>query len=177
MTMKHTLTHSHKGTDIHEHLTTLYTHVVNLKAKMVLELGVCQGESTVAFLEGVHATEGRLISVDPLDYKETRAMIQDYGLGDRWTYIVADDLEFAKTWKEGPADIIFVDTSHQYEQTKKELEAFIPLLRSGGLMLFHDTASFTEGVLKPIQEFLGAHPEYRFENKTNCHGLGQLWKP
>jgi predicted O-methyltransferase YrrM len=177
MAMKYTVKHSHKITDVHQHLITLYTLAIDLKAKTVLELGVRLGETTVALLEAVNDTQGRLISMDTLDYQATRDMISGYGIGERWTYIVGDDLEFAKTWSEGPADMIFVDTSHEYEQTKKEIAAFMPHLRSGGLMAFHDTESFPDGVLKPIQEFLKDHPDYRFENKKNNNGLGLLWKP
>ena len=38
-----------------------------------------------------------------------------------------------------PADIVFIDTSHLYDQTVAEIELYQHLVRPGGLMVFHDT--------------------------------------
>lgn len=176
--MKYTQAHAAKGTDIHEHLPTLHSLVVNSGAKDVLELGVREGESTVALLEGVAATGGHLTSLDITPCEKARAMIESYGLAGRWTFMVEDDLFFAKNQNAGRTwDLIFVDTSHLYEHTKNEIEAFEPLLRPGGHMVFHDTASFPDGVLRPIQEYLGARSGYVFDNRLNCNGLGIVRKP
>ena len=75
------------------------------------------------------------------------------------------------------ADLIFIDTSHLAEQTTKEIAAYEPILRPGGIMVFHDTVSFYDGVFKPIKKFLKTHLGWTMENKTNCNGLGILRKP
>lgn len=176
--MKHTLEHSKHGTDIHQHLVTLYNLVTGLKAKTVIELGVNTGESTIALLEAVYATAGKLISVDQQDLPQTRPMLERYSLTGRWEFHMMNDIKFAaEVWPKGvQADLIFVDTSHQYEQTKNEIAAFEPILRPGGIMVFHDTVSCYDGVQKPINEFLKTH-KWSYENKTNCNGLGILRKP
>lgn len=176
--MKHTLEHAKRGTDIHQHLVTLHGLVTSIKAKVVIELGVNTGESTVAFLEAVAATDGILTSVDQQDLPQTRPMLESYGLTGRWDFHMMDDIKFIKeVWpKDKLADLIFVDTSHQYHQTKQEIELYEPILRPGGIMVFHDTTSFYEGVQKPINEFLKTH-KWPYENRTNCNGLGILRKP
>jgi predicted O-methyltransferase YrrM len=176
--MKHTLEHSKRPTDIHQHLLTLYNLVTGMQAKTVIELGVNTGESTVALLEAVAATDGILTSVDVQDLPQTRPMLESYGLTGRWQFHMMDDITFGREiWpKEKLADLIFVDTSHQYAQTKREIEVFEPILRPGGIMVFHDTVSFYDGVQKPINEFLKTH-KWPYENKTNCNGLGILRKP
>lgn len=177
--MKYTLEHAKRPTDIHQHLVTLHGLVMELKAKLVLELGVNTGESTVALLEAVQQTDGKLVSVDQQELPRTRAMLESYGLTGRWEFHKMDDLKFAREiWPKGQlADMIFLDTSHQYGHTKKEIEAFEPLLRPGGVMTFHDTMTFYDGVQKPINEFLKLHKNYKYENRTNCNGLGILRKP
>lgn len=177
--MKYTLEHSKHGTDIHQHLVTLHNLAVSIAAKTVLELGVNTGESTIALLEAVHKTDGVLISVDQQDLPQTRPMLEKYGLTGRWEFHLMDDIKFIKeVWaKDRKADIIFVDTSHQYAHTKQEIELYEPVLRPGGIMIFHDTVSFYEGVQKPINEFLKTHRSWPYENKTNCNGLGILRKP
>lgn len=176
--MKHTLEHSKKPTDIHQHLVALYNLVTSMKAKTVIELGVNTGESTIAFLEAVAATDGLLTSVDIQDLPQTRPMLESYGLTGRWQFHMMDDIKFGlEVWPKGKlADLIFVDTSHQYEQTKREIQVFEPILRPGGIMVFHDTVTFYDGVQKPINEFLKLN-KWPYENKTNCNGLGILRKP
>lgn len=176
--MKHTLEHSKKITDIHQHLVTLHQLVTSIQAKTVIELGVNTGESTVAFLEAVEVTNGQLYSVDIQLLPATKAMLESYGLTKRWNFTLQDDLEYVKGWPaEKKADLIFIDTSHAFDHTTKEIAAYEPILRPGGTMVFHDTVSFYEGVFKPIKKFLKAHQGWAFENKTNCNGLGILKKP
>lgn len=176
--MRYTLEHSKRATDIHQHLVTLHDLVTKLGAKLVLELGVNTGESTIALLEAVHATNGILVSVDQQDLPQTRPMLEKYGLTGRWQFHRSDDITFGLAWpKEKKADLIFVDTSHQYAHTKREIEIYEPILRPGGIMVFHDTVTFYDGVQRPINEFLKTHKDYKYENKTNCNGLGIMWKP
>jgi predicted O-methyltransferase YrrM len=176
--MKHTLEHSKKITDIHQHLVTLHQLVTSIGAKTVIELGVNTGESTVALLEAVEVTDGQLYSVDIQLLPATKAMLESYGLTGRWSFTLQDDLEYVKTWPaDKKADLIFVDTSHQYAHTKLEIESYEPILRPGGIMVFHDTVSCYDGVQKPINQFKKKNKDWKYENKTNCNGLGILRKP
>ena len=57
---------------------------------------------------------------------------------------IIDDLHFPTWWKHSDykdlrADIIFIDTSHYYDHTMKELDIFLPFLNNNGLLMFHDT--------------------------------------
>jgi len=176
-TMKHTYEHAIKPTDIHQHLTMLYGLVVGMGAQKVIELGVNTGESTVAFLEALQVTGGKLFSVDIVPCVQARAMMQGYGLTKNWAFTMENDLDYVKKWDGGQVDIVFVDTSHEREQTKKEIAAFEPLLRPGGVMVFHDTVTYPTGVFEPILEFLSAHQDYKFVNHEHCCGLGLMKKP
>src|SRR3990167_4725978 len=90
--VKRTLEHARRNTDIHEHLLTLFNLVKNMKAKLVIELGVNTAESTVALLEGVRETDGKLVSVDIQQLPRCIEMLKGYGLTDRWEFHVANDL-------------------------------------------------------------------------------------
>lgn len=184
--MKRTLEHAAKQTDIHQHLVTLHNLVTSIAAKTVIELGVNTGESTVALLEAVEATQGQLYSVDIQLLPATKAMLESYGITGRWNFTLQSDLEYLKTWPaDKKADLIFVDTSHTFDHTTREIALYEPILRPGGIMVFHDTVSFYEGVQKPINNFLKKHGSryehkpngWQYENKTNCNGLGILRKP
>lgn len=177
--MKYTLEHAKRPSDIHEHLPTLYNLVREIEAKLVLELGVRSGESTVALAEAVKSTGGKLISVDVGIQGNVGPMLESYGLRDVWEPHQSDDIDWGlNTWDRNVHfDLIFVDTSHEYQHTTREIQVFECIIRPGGIMAFHDTVSVPGGVLRPIQEFLAFHPNYRFENHANCNGLGVLRKP
>jgi predicted O-methyltransferase YrrM len=47
-------------------------------------------------------------------------------------------------WDKGPIDLLFIDGDHSFEGVTRDIEAWVPHVRSGGLVLFHDTG--LEGV-------------------------------
>jgi predicted O-methyltransferase YrrM len=101
--------------DMAPHIATLTT--LARECKVIVEWGVRGGVSTWAFLDGLPA-DGTLTSVDIID-----CVVPPRVSGDpRWTFLVGDDLDPA-IQKRLPktADLVFIDTSHTYEQTAGEL--------------------------------------------------------
>ena len=151
---------SFRDTDINEYLLTLYNQVVQQKARLVVELGA--GQSTYAFTAGVNATEGQFYSIDIGKGATTRFFQQGEGLLDkepRFHFIEGDDMEVVKTWKD-EIDILFIDTSHTLEQTRKELKAWPKFVKKGGQIIMHDTATedvISRGCRIALDEFLEEH--------------------
>lgn len=121
--------------DITEQLPLLYNEACQ-PGVQVIELGVRTGNSTAAFLAAAQAWDGDVWSVDveePLVPRHWRAL-------PFWHLLVADDLSpQALAFCPGSADVLFIDTSHYYEQTLQELRAYVPRVRPGGVVLMHDT--------------------------------------
>jgi Methyltransferase domain len=69
-----------------------------------------------------------------------------------------------------PVDLVHVDWDHSYEAVRNDFEAWEPLVRLGGRILFHDTQSFP-GVRKFFDELPGRKAEI-YEH----HGLGCWFK-
>jgi cephalosporin hydroxylase len=156
--------------DIHLHLPRFAAMVELLGATHVIELGTRTGVSTIAWL---YALEGRgtLDSVD-IDPKP------DIGEWPHWTFHQGDDMEMVGQLE--PADIVFIDTSHLYEHTCLELEAYLPLAKS--LIVCHDTMlRIPEGapsrplfpVRKAINEFCERHG-FEWTEHRDCWGLGVI---
>jgi predicted O-methyltransferase YrrM len=118
--------------DIQGHLARFVAAVEYFKAQHVIELGTRSGVSTVAWLYALEHTGGHLTSID-LD------PIPPLGDWPHWQFIQGDDLDPRIVADLEPADVVFVDTSHLYEQTRAELHVYRHLVKPGGLMMLHDT--------------------------------------
>jgi predicted O-methyltransferase YrrM len=161
--------------DIFEHLPVFVQMVKAANVQTVIELGTRTGVSTIAWLYALEQTGGHLWSVD-MDAKP--------GIGDypHWTYIQGDD-EDPNVYGQLPkqCDILFLDTSHHYQHTKRELELYRRFVKPGGLIVCHDTElPIPEGhppgdpaypVKRAIEEFVAQYG-YRWQNLPNCWGLG-----
>lgn len=54
--------------------------------------------------------------------------------------------------KDNSVDLLFLDASHEYDQTKKELEDYWPKIKPGGLLLGHDYRTKSPGVIQAVNE-------------------------
>ena len=162
--------------DIRDHMPFLKACAERYPAPQIIELGVRTGRSTSAFLAGLGA--GHLWSVD----------IRKPGVPDSWhdldcwSFLKADDLSpQAQWWLPGRADILFIDTSHEYELTVCELLLHAPRVVKGGLILMHDTeypeincvrpAAHESDVGRALDWWAPRHGQM-WENRTGCYGLG-----
>lgn len=119
---------------------------------VIVELGVRSGNSTLSLLNAIEMIgRGKLYSVDIDPCEEAHSAVQEAGLYHHWYFHLGDSVEFYR--EIGSCDFIFIDTSHEYEQTMREIEVWGPMVRLGGVMVFHDTLS-TDGVRRAIDEFL-----------------------
>ena len=159
-------------TEINEHLTTIQMLTQQLGLKHVLELGVLEGRSTLAFLSAVKEMGGHVTSIDIEDCPEARQAVMDEGLAPFWAFIEQDDMTAG--WDQ-PIDHLFIDTSHAYHHTLAELTKYEPFVRAGGLITLHDTISFP-GVQRAIDDYLLGKPHLRQYSYFNNNGLGVIFK-
>jgi predicted O-methyltransferase YrrM len=163
--------------DIVQHLPRLFEEASRGEIR-VIELGVRSGNSTAAFLAGVEEHAGHVYSVDVV-----RPRVP-WRLHPQWSFILGDDLEVADRIPR--CDVLFIDTSHHYEHTLAELDAYVPKVKPGGVVLLHDTElEQPEGappddppfpVRAAVDEWCSTHgltPEY----VTGCYGLGVIRIP
>ena len=128
------------STDISDHLPRLFVEALQADPNTIVELGVRGGESTFAFERAARLTGASVVSVDVNETSYT----SEY---DDWRFVRADDIEFAERFKEwcsehdvgSSIDVLFVDTSHHYDHTVTEINAWFPHLGNGAVVLFHDT--------------------------------------
>lgn len=137
MNLNYLIESTYTGTlDISQHLLTLYALTISLKAKKVLELGVREGNSTLAFLLGLNITKGDLTSID---IRETHSLREKFNSFKNWNYVISDSLLFLENFKpETPYDIVFIDDWHDGEHVIKELNYIETFITPSSIILLHD---------------------------------------
>jgi hypothetical protein len=169
--------------DINEHLPTLKAYAE--KCDHVTEMGVRYAVSTYALMMGAPK---KMISIDIMP-------LEHFGVTTQSVYDIAEENNIDYKFVLGdtlaieiePTELLFIDTLHNYNQLKKELE-----LHAGKVskyIIFHDTTSFgfigeqyvqagfVQGLWPAIEEFLQANPEWKIlERYTNNNGLTVIEK-
>uniref|UniRef100_A0A6M3XY91 Putative methyltransferase n=1 Tax=viral metagenome TaxID=1070528 RepID=A0A6M3XY91_9ZZZZ len=161
------------SSDIYYAVRTLYDSILKHNYKTVLELGVRSGVSTRVLLLAVKKVGGHVWSVDVARCELAQRIVCEWGLASYWTFIQMDDRDFAGFWNR-KVDMLFIDTSHQYEHTLFELELYSKFVGENGVIYLHDTISHKEGVMQAILDFIKKHPEWEFKEEGIIHGLGAL---
>lgn len=147
----------------------MYDYIVKNNCKKVLELGAGVANSTRALLLAVRETGGHLWSIDIAECPVAVERVKAWNLQDYWTFIVSDDMQY--DWKE-EVDVLFIDTSHEYNHTLEELRKYARLTKK--VIFMHDTISFKEGVQRAIDDFLKEEKNWNFKEVGIEHGLGIL---
>lgn len=158
--------------DTDAHPLVLYSLVRFLPATKVVEIGVDDGSTTRPLLVGVRATDGHLWSVDPAPCYAAQEMVAGSELGHLWTFENVRSQEFAPRAPHD-LDLVFIDGDHSYEGVKSDWLLYEPLVRAGGLVLFHDKMNTREfpGIARLIDEEIRPYWE-RWECVTLPYGWG-----
>jgi predicted O-methyltransferase YrrM len=153
-------------------LKQLYRDIIGYPARVV-ELGTWTGNSGFAWL-----SEGaRLWSIDN-NQDNSSSLVEDakrYGWTPNLVCVKADSIEYAKEWT-GPIDLLYVDTSHEYLQTRREVEAWIGHVRSGGFIVLDDAISYPD-ISKAFAYCLDTSCKGKFAYSTIYTGLDDTYTP
>jgi cephalosporin hydroxylase len=129
-----------RPSDIREYLPFLYEQAASRPGCRVLELGTRKGNSTLAFLAGASESGGHVWSCDVSDCARDPEGMLPWARVPQWTFTCGDDMDVTvQSLLPARCDVLFVDTSHEYEHTLAELRAYVPRVTPGGVALFHDT--------------------------------------
>ncbi len=173
--------------DAIEYVFKMQKYVQMEGCKDLLELGVARGISTIGLLYTCKENNAHLWSVDIASEKKddegalrfvlrTKEYVKSLGLEKYWTFTQCDDLEYEC---DREYDLIFIDTSHKYDQTLLELEKFSKFIKTGKTIFLHDT-HLSPDVARAIKSFMLAdqkkHKSKRWihEECGTLYGLGML---
>lgn len=158
-------------------LTQLLVEMSRLRPASIFEIGTHRG-GTLYCWSRVLPPDGTLMSLDlpadPSDVHTTAEALEKLiaSKAQKRSFIRDDShsaatLEKVKTALGGkPVDFLFIDGDHSYEGVKLDFEMYHGLVRSGGLVAFHDIAPNPEvreyGVARFWQELKKSHRTHEF---------------
>lgn len=164
--------------DIQTQMPLLYEAVIARPEAKVLELGVRSGNSTAALLASADKVNGHVWSVD---IDESHSYPPEWKASGRWTFICADDMTVDLSLLPARPDVLFIDSSHEFDHTVAELRRFIPLVAEGGVALFHDTLLTWDHEEYQVPQALDAFCEEAglawTERSIPPYGLGEILHP
>lgn len=145
----------------------------NEECPTLVELGVATGNSTIALLSAIEQQDkGRLYSADIVLCPHAEARATKAGLYKHWHFRQRNSIDYAIDFDK-QCDLIFIDSSHEADQTIREIEVWAPMLRVGGFIVFHDTMSRPDGVAEPIAQWLeGRERWWKYSSIDAGAGLG-----
>jgi len=159
----------------------MFALVIALQAKTVVETGLAKGESTRIFLNALKHTKGHLYTYDIVDSPDVREELKITGFDAYWTFRLKDSVEGGMEWKNGPIDILYLDSDHREFHVLGELNAWTPHLKPNGIVLIHDTnhpkphpASCQ--TLEAAGKWVKEKTEWNLVNLNDPLGMALLWR-
>ena len=97
-------------------------------------------------------------------YFEMRENLWEFRLHDHITPVLSDTVLYLQHFWRLPLRLAFIDSSHHYEPTLKELTIILPYLVDGGWLILHDMFSEeTPGVQRAVNEVFEPIDLHEFE--------------
>lgn len=87
------------------------------------------------------------IDIDPNVTAFTQRVVEKAGLADHVKLVLSDSAAPATAvdalaYLNGAPQLLFIDSSHEYNHTKRELDLWYPRLQPGGFAIMHDVSRF-----------------------------------
>lgn len=170
------------------HETFLNWLIVTKRPNIFVEVGVHYGFSYFAACQSVraHNIEAVCLGVDtwqgdehtvytsPPDEIYAGALAHNEANYKDFSYLIKKpSVEAANQVADRSVDILNIDGGHTYEAVKSDFMAWLPKMKKGGVVMFHDIMNTQPGVgvNRFYNEIIQIFPSFNF---THSYGLGVL---
>lgn len=150
--------------------------IMGNQVRSIVQAGHYSGYSTLLLgymLRRMNAPSGLFtVDIDPVMTAYTRSWVERAGLAEYVRVRLGDSAESALpgeavSYFGREPRVVFIDSSHAYGHTRRELDRWYPVLCPGGLLVCHDSSeravSYDStgqgGVRRAILEWQAEHPE------------------
>jgi len=116
----------------------------------IIEIGSWEGLSLSYIKSTIQTNNNKIWSVEINCNKRLAENTEKWGI----ELICKSSVDASLTFPNGFFDLIYIDASHQYEDVKADILAWMPKLRIGGIIAGHDYDHFWPGVAKAVNELI-----------------------
>lgn len=128
----------------------------------VAEIGIADGDSVIHLAKRLlqHNKTFKIYAVDNMQYggyiqmKTIYENLIKHGVAQYVEVIPKDSLEAAKDFNDGYLDFCFIDSSHEYLQTKKEIPVWYDKVKDLGIISGHDYYLYHNDVGRAVDELI-----------------------
>jgi predicted O-methyltransferase YrrM len=128
-------------------------------SEIYLEVGVKFGKS-LSIARMVTKPEVKVIGVDLMKNPKVEGTF----------FYQGDSIMMANLYLDGPISLLFIDGDHSYKGCKRDIDAWFPHVKKGGVIFFHDCDESGPGVMWAVAEFVCTHScnfnLYKYNNKN-----------
>jgi predicted O-methyltransferase YrrM len=139
---------------------------VNSDKINIAEIGVYKGRATAIFnVELINRNiDYNYYAIDHFLGSEEHDNTVDYysialenlnPIIDKINLIKNDSINESEKYPDNYFDIVYIDASHDYESVKKDIIAWLPKVKDGGIICGDDYISGWPGVVKAVNEVIG----------------------
>lgn len=131
----------------------LYSLADQIKGGRIVEIGSYSGRSSIILGSVANKNGTRLCCVDTFQETPKEKFIENMRLAGVVYGLLAMTSEKASYIYKHKIDLLFVDGDHRYEGVKKDCELWLPKLKPGGYVCFHDYKTSWDGVKRAVDEY------------------------
>jgi len=137
-------------------------------ARNIFEFGTYQGRTTFHLTMAAPDAHVTTLNLPPEDDPSVApflgVMFKGTDREKQITQVFADSRKFDPAPYAQSMDYIFIDGDHSYELVKNDTEKALVMLKPGGMMVWHDYAAKSPGVVRYMKEFSEQRPIFRIKH-------------
>lgn len=146
-----------------------------MPARLSVELGVCGGGGSLHLAMASQITVG--VDLTMAEYEDNIRWIKRHH--PNFNFLQGDSVEAARMiyTRFGPIDILFIDTTHTYDQTMAEYNAYLPFLSHRAVVCLDDL--YREGMDRVWDKMPDNRLRLDFLHPSQSPtdgGFGVIWK-
>jgi predicted O-methyltransferase YrrM len=133
--------------------TEVYQNLVkNIKGGVIAEIGNYHGLSLSYIFDICRANGTTIYAIDINTQEELKENLKNWNNVDTVKTFEGDSVDISNNFEDGFFDLVFLDGCHDYDYVMREIPAWKPKVKSGGMLCGHDYSIALKGVKRAVEK-------------------------